>query len=145
MKKSKICSYASVVLMAVLLILQFSGFWSYDGMSTSIQKYLWFPTDHDVLAEYISSALGVSHNINDIVFMPFMVLLLGVIGIAVCAVKPAHAAGSLLPLAAGVIGAWGYLTKAPFQLGTNWILHLIVCILLIVTSVLTYVFLLKNE
>lgn len=145
MKKSKTCNIVCILLMGVLLILHFMPFWSYDGMSTSIQSYLWFPSDHVSLDTYIAGQIGGEYNINSIVFMPILVLLTTVVGIALCIAMPDNFLVGIVPLCCGIIGVWGYLTKAAFQLGTNWVLHLVVCIAMIAAAVLKLFFQAKNE
>ena len=56
---------------------------------------------------------------------------------AACAMYNDEPLMCLIPIIGGLIGAWGYLTTHAFQLGGNWILHLVVCIAMILIGVLT--------
>lgn len=145
MGKAKICNILCIVLMGVLLVLHFMPFWSYDGISTSIQTYVWFPTEHADLGTYIAGQVGGDYNINSIVLMPVLVLVLTVIGIVLCIIKSENLFVGLLPLGCGLIGIWGYLSKAAFRLGTNWVLHLMVCIAMVAAGALKMYFLAKEE
>ncbi len=145
MDKAKIFNIITIILMGVLLVLHFMPFWSYDGISTSIQSYIWFPTDHAPLESYIAGQVGSDYQINDILLMPILVLLLTVIGIILCIAKSDITFVSLIPLACGLVGVWGYLFQPAFQLGTNWVLHLLVCVAMIATSALSMVFNFRNE
>ena len=145
MEKSKIFNIITIVLMGALLVLHFMPFWSYDGISTSIQSYVWFPGNHAALETYIVGQVGVDYSINDIVLMPVLVLVLTVVGIVLCIWKSDIPFVSLIPLACGLAGIFGYASQPAMQLGTNWVLHLVVCIAMVVTSALTMVFHFKNE
>ncbi len=145
MEKSRICNIICVLLMGVLLVLQFLPFWSYDGMSTSIQSYVWFPTDHAALNTYIAGSVGGEYSINSIVLMPILVLVTAVIGIVLCITMSDNIFVGLLPLGCGLAGIWGYLTKAALQLGTNWGLHLAVCIGMLAVAALRIFFMIKNK
>lgn len=149
MKKSKICNFICIAFMGLLLILHFMPFWNYDGMSTSIQAYVWFPLDHVQLEEYIVAHVGEhfgeTYVVNQIILMPILVLFMAVAGIILCVWKPDNLFASILPLVCGSVGIWGYLCKPVFQLGTNWVLHLVVCIAMIVAAILRIVFGFKKE
>lgn len=136
MKKTKICNIMCIVLMAILFILHFMPFWSYDGMSTSIQSYVWFPTDHTELETYIAGQVGGDYSINSIILMPVIVLVTTVVGMVLCTIKPNNSWMALIPLGCGLAGIWGYLSKAAFRLGTNWVLHLIICIAMVAVAAL---------
>jgi len=145
MEKSKICNIICIVLMGLLLVLHFMPFWSYDGMTTSIQGYIWFPTDHAPLESYLAGQIGGDYSINSILLMPIMVLLTTVVGIVSSISMSDNLFVGILPLGCGLIGAVGYLSKAAFHLGTNWGLHLAVCVALAAVAALKMFFLAKNE
>lgn len=145
MEKSRIFNIISIVLMGALLVLHFMPFWSYDGMSTSIQSYVWFPTDHAALETYIAGQVGGEYSINSIILMPIIVLVTTVAGMILNIMFNDNLFVSLVPLGCGLVGVWGYLSKAAFRLGGNWSLHLIVCIAMVAAAGLKMVFLAKND
>lgn len=145
MEKSRIFNIICIVLMGVLLVLHFMPFWSYDGMSTSIQSYIWFPTDHAALESYLSGQVGGAYSINSILLMPIIVLVTTVVGIILNIAMSDNLFVSLVPLGCGLVGIWGYLSKAAFQLGTNWGLHLAVCVAMAAAAGLKMFFLAKND
>lgn len=120
-------------------------FWSYEGLSTSIQTYIWFPSDHAQLETYLASQVGGEFSINSILLMPILVLVMTVAGIVLCIWRWDIPYMSIIPLVCGMVGVWGYLTKPAFQLGSNWVLHLVVCIGMIASSALTLLFAAKND
>lgn len=121
----------SAALLIVLLVLQFTPFWHFDGeteQSSSIQSYVWFPDDHKELDSYLTEACGENYSLNSIVAMPVLVLALGAVGVVLCAVKSNRWQVSMLPAACGLVGAWGYLSRAAYHLGSGWGFHLVLCI-----------------
>ena len=136
MKKSKVTNYVCIALMGLLLILQFMPFWSYDGVRTSIQSMVWFPLEHEQLEMYFVNQLG-DFWINDIVLMPVVILFASVGGIILHIIKPDAKWTFIFPVLCGIIGCWGYLVRPEFQLGTNWVLHLMVCILVLAGGIIS--------
>ena len=145
MEKSRICNIIGIVLMGALLVLHFRPFWNYDGISTSIQSYVWFPSDHAALESYIAGQVGGEYSINSIVLMPVIVLVATVVGIVLNISMSDNPLVSLVPIGCGIVGIWGYLTKPAFQLGTNWMLHLVVCIAMVAIAAMKMVLLAKHE
>lgn len=137
MKKTQTLNFVSVVLMAVYVILLFLPFWSYDGISSSIQSYIWFPGEKAELTAYLTAQLGESYTINNIIWPPILSFVAAVVGVILCAIYNDEPLMCLIPIVGGLIGVWGYLTTPAFQLGGNWILHLVVCIAMILIGVLT--------
>ena len=115
----------------------FLPFWSYDGISSSIQSYIWFPGEKAELTAYLTAQLGESYTINNIIWPPILSFVAAVVGVILCAMYNDEPLMCLIPIIGGLIGAWGYLTTPAFQLGGNWILHLVVCIAMILIGVLT--------
>ena len=114
-------------------------------MSTSIQSYVWFPTDHAALESYIAGQVGGDYSINSIILMPIIVLVTTVAGIILCVAMSDNLLIGLIPLGCGLVGIWGYLSKAAFQLGTNWVLHLVICIAMVAAAALKMYFIAKND
>lgn len=121
------------ILMLVLLVLQFLPFWSYGDptVSVSIQEYIWFPSDHTGLDKELTSLVSADYSINDVLLMPILTLVLGAVGIVMCIFKSSNSYMSLIPTGCGLVGAFGYLTGAAFQVGSGWMLHCVVCLLLV--------------
>ena len=127
--KTTVFNYVNAALMLVLLILQFVPFWTYGeaGETASISQYIWFPTDYSEVEQYIAASLGTDFSINQILGMAILMLVLSAAGFALCLAKPGQPLVSLLPTACGLTGVIGYLTSPAMQLGTGWVLHLLVC------------------
>lgn len=139
--RTSVCNLICALLLAVLLVLHFTPFWTYgeNGETSAIQGYIWFPSDHGELEKYFEEATGADHDINSILGMPILVLLLGTVGALFCLIKSDQMWTAIFPVACGVSGLWGYLSKAVFKLGTNWGLHLTLCIALIAMGAISLV------
>ena len=125
-------------LMLLMLILQFVPFWHYDGTASSINGYVWFPTDHADTEAWLQSQIGDWFTIQHLFAQPVLQLLLAVIGIIVCLAGADSKWPLLIPAACGVVGVWGYLSESALQLGSGWIFHLIVSIAMISVSILAF-------
>ena len=144
---TKIMNIACAVLALVLLVMQFMPFW-YMGEETepvSIGGYVWFPSDHGEVTGYLQEQVSSDFKINDIIAMPILVLLLSVATMVVCIWKMNNPLVSILPIACGLSGAWGFLAKAAFRLGSTWGFQFALCIGLIVLGAAALVVGLKKE
>ena len=139
MKKTKIWNYVSAVMMLVVLVMQFMPFWHYDGMSTSIQTYIWFPTDQKDLTSYLTAQLGADYNINSIVLAPIVILVSYVAGIVLAVIKGDNPWCKLVPIIGSLVGIWGFLVKPAYHLGSAWVVQLILCIGVAATAVIAMV------
>ena len=159
-----ICNFICVVLMLVLLVLQFlPGYWTaqkskpdkdgnYKTDVASLQGYMWVPSEYTVLDDYFDDLYGDALIMNDVVMMPIITFVFGVLGIIFCSIMNHKAGVTLLPALVGGAGVIGYLMYPIFQLNSMWIVHFIVCVLIfgvsiasLVTSVTKKIIALKNE
>jgi len=145
-KLTKICHYLSALVLAIILICQFTPFWTFTAeegeTSLSISSYIWFPTENKAADSYISANAGEGYNINQLVVPSVLVLFLSAAGMILCLIKSGEQWMGLFPLGCGLAGLWGFLTKAGFQLGTAWELHvaLYVIVLALGAAALYYAF-----
>ena len=139
--KVRICNWICVALMLILMICQFTPFWTVPetGERVSIGAYVAFPQEEADLESYLEDTVGEDYNINGVVLGPVCIIALGAVGIVLCLIKSENPLCALLPIAVGGVGAWGYLTKAALQLGSGWGLHLALCILTLAAGVVTVV------
>ena len=134
MRKTRILGMICAVFMAALLVMQFMPFWHYGDpeASASIQGFVWFPSENAALEKYIRTETeNTAFSVGDIVGMPILELVLCAVGIVFCGWKGNAPLTGLLPAAAGAVGIWGYLAHAAFHLGGNWIVHLVLCAVLL--------------
>ena len=135
--KTKTTCWICAVLLLVLIVLQFIPFWHYGEpeKATSINGYVWMPTDHTDLEKWLASeAEGANVTAGHLVLMPLLVLVLGVAAIILCFVQSDNVYSLLAPGVAGCIGAIGYLKEAALHLGSNWGIHLTLCIVIVLLA-----------
>lgn len=147
---ARICNYICVVLMLVILIFQFMPFWHYtddeETFDTSIQSYVWFPGEYRELDDYLEEATAnEDYEVGQIIGMPILVLVSGAVGIVLCIIKAKSALVSLLPAICGISGIWGFLAVPAFQLGSNWVVSLVLCIAVLLVSLVSLLSLAKKE
>lgn len=130
--KGAMVNVICAVLMAILLVLQFTPFWHYGeaGENCSIGSYVWFPNDHNDLEKWLGTQ-AEGHDLNSFVGMPILILALSALGAVMCFIKPDSGWTALFPTACGVTGMIGYLTNEALKLGVGWIWHLLICIALL--------------
>jgi len=142
---TQIASFICAALSLMIVILQFTPFWQVDGGAVSIASYIWFPTDNQELTTHLTGVLGDDYTINSIVLMPILQLVLGVGSVVLCLMKSDSPLVALIPAVAGTVGIWGFLSKPAYRLGGNWVFQLIVCIVLTVIALGSFVYNLKKE
>ena len=133
---------ACAVLMLVLLVFQFAlPFWvDSDGETATIQGYLWLCEEdmYKQLSKDFKKEFGKDYR-ADIWPMPLLCVLLGLIGNIVILFYHKNFLVSALPIACGIIGTLGYVTKPIYQIGNLQVLHLVPCILMMVVGLAAFV------
>ena len=142
---TQIVSFICAALSFLIVILQFTPFWQFDGGSVSIASYIWFPTDHSEVTDYLTGVLGNDYSINQIVVMHVLQLVLGVGGAVLCLMKSSSPLVVLVPAVTGAVGIWGFLSKPAYRLGGNWVFQLIIGIVLTVFAIVSLVYHLKKK
>jgi len=143
-KRTKIANITAICLMALLLLLQFTPYWQFEGGSCSILGYVYMPRDHADFAAWVETQTGAPANPNDIVTGPIFLFFLLVAGIVLCVIKNEHWVGGLLPIAAGATGLWTYMQPIA-QLGASFGLHMTLCAAILVVGIVAAIPKLKQE
>ncbi len=135
--KGKTCNRVAALLMALLLILQFVPYWHYgegEALSASINSYVWFPHHHQELtAQFAAQETG--YIINPVAYPTVGVFVLCVLGTFLCLWKSSSSLVAVLPVMAGALGLFGYLSAPAFQAGGWYWLHVLLFVLMIVMGV----------
>ena len=122
-KRIKCCNRIAALLMAVLLVGQFVPYWQYgEGLSASINGYVWFPTEHQGLTEELNP-LVEKYPCNQAALVAIPVLLLSALGVLLCLFRSDRPMTSLLPVMAGGYGLIGYLCSPVMRAGGLWWAH----------------------
>lgn len=137
--RTNTCNYINAALMAVMTILQFTPFWHADGKGYSISQYIWMTYEYTDFEKYLKNAVGASYDLTSYVFLPILILLCCVVGIVCCLRYRDNDAPGLLGLVAGVSGIICFLTKPVYQLGSLWILYLVLSIAMVLVSVVSLI------
>lgn len=140
--KTRTTNWICSVLLIILIVLQFMPFWHYGDpeKATSINGYVWMPTDHTDLEKWLSTeAEGASVSAGHLVLMPMLVFVLGVVAVILSIMYSNHVYSLLAPATAGCIGAIGYLKDAAFRLGSNWGVHSVLCIVIALLAIYGFI------
>jgi len=143
-----ICSFVCALIMLAILVMMFVPYWSYTGLdedtfepvdrTTSINGYLWFPTDHSELEDAFNEGnTGADIDANTIALPIGMQILFGAFGLVVCLWKPKVTAAAALSIACGIFGVYGYAFVSALRMTSAalWIVNLALAVLAIVAGV----------
>lgn len=136
-RNTKWIGIALSVIMLTLVVLQFMPFWRYQGESLSIAGYIWRPYEHSEFTSLFKSYFGKSFKVSLFFALPMAITLIAnAIGTVLFFLKQDSKVVYLLPVASAIIGIYGFLSTPAYQLGSSWIVHLILNILMLITGVL---------
>jgi len=140
-------SLICAALMFVLLICQFTPFWTVaeTGETVSVSGYVWMPTEHGDLDKQLSAQLGDGYSLNGVVGAPILMLVLSAAGTILCIVKANSPFTALLPAACGLSGLIGILCTPALRLGSGWVLQLILCAAMLTVAAVQLLTALKEE
>lgn len=150
---TRIANWIALLLILAMIVLLFTPYWTYETKEKnpetgkretvtkeiSISEYVWFPKEHrDMTKEFKALYPEIPKKateeeiakipqfwINDLVLMPALVLLLGLVIGAISLWYSDVPFSSLLALALGGLGAYSYITRPEFWLG-NPMPHIVV-------------------
>lgn len=140
----KLIQWICVLIMLVLVGLLCAPYWHYDGQSTSVNGYVWFPSDKVALNAYFEAELGRIVFINDEITTPILLSFLGILGLVLKILCTDAPYPSMIAIPFGVIGICGYLSSDVLKLGTTWEVHLILCIAALVLGVIGVILFFAN-
>ena len=139
MSKTKLFNYVCALLTLVLLVLQFTPFWNYNGQTASINGFVWLNPQGAEINNWFTSQLGTAVNVNSVVITSVLVLLLGVAGVVLCVMKSDIGLMALLPAASALSGIYAFALKPVFRLGSTWIVQLVLCIAILAMAIITVI------
>lgn len=109
----------------------------------SILGYVGFPYNVEDFTTEMTYKIE-NFYINDVVLLPIVLLVLGLLGIVVCFIKKDKMSSGFLPAAFGIVGVIGYLTSDFLKLGDAYTTHIICYAVIFVISAL-HIFLSAKE
>ena len=131
----KVTNFVVAALVLVVSAMMFLPFWHYNDASSSINGYVWMPSDQTGLEVYLSDALGYKVDINQVVRTQAFMFTLGYVGLVLCLIKADKAWSMIATIPFGVLGIIGYLSCEALQLGSAWWVLLALCIAIVVVDV----------
>lgn len=131
----KVTNFVVAALVLAVSVMMFLPFWHYNDTSSSINGYVWMPSDQTGLEAYLSDELGYKVDINQVVCTQAFMFPLGYVGLVLCLIKADKAWSMIATIPFGVLGIIGYLSCEALQLGSAWWVLLALCIAIIVVDV----------
>lgn len=143
----RILNYISTGFALALLALQFLPFWSCfrcltcgDGKVISIFEYVWFAKNHsEGLTSILQTFYFKDFTAMDVVGSAVLIQLCSIGALILSIARPTKCSTALLPLIAGIAAIVGYLDPV-YQLGQNWVIHLVVGIITLVCALTVILF-----
>lgn len=137
-RKTNILNILCLLLTLTIMILQFTPFWQLDSKSVSINGLVWFPSDHKELIDYLMTELDGNFTMNGfgVVGFPILTLVLGAATFILCLMPDRRFLSGIIGTVFGSVSAVGYIINAAMRLGTNWQLHLVLCLAVAVLSLI---------
>lgn len=117
-----------VLIMLVMVGLLCVPYWHYDGQSTSVNGYIWFPSSKTALNLYFEAELGRTVFINDEIITPILLSFLGIVGLVLKIMFKDTPLAAMVAILFGAAGIYGYLASDVLKLGTMWGTHFAMCI-----------------
>lgn len=134
----------SAVLMLFLAVLQFTPYWQFNGQSSSINGYVWFPLDHTDLVNYLTENVG-AFDTNGVVWMPILTLLLALAGIICCIKWDDLPICTAIAVVFGLVGLIGYSSIDIYGISSLCGLHLVLCVLALIAGAIGTILFIVNK
>lgn len=126
---AKVLLIICAVLCAALILLQLVPYWEYENTETnttetiSILEYLALPSSHKSVTKFLDSSSNEA--INSLASPFCIVLLLGGVSIALIVTKLNNLWVTIFPVVVGVSSLISYLTESRWQLGSLYIVLIV--------------------
>ena len=152
---NSIINFVCILLMFTAVVCYCSVFWKFDGGVASIHNLIGFPHENAELQNFLSKETAVKAfvtdgskiNLNKFVFAPVIMILGGIFGMILFAIKRRSAAVSFYGAVYGVAGVLTFALIDIFRTGTTWKFQLAVYALIALLSFIEilFAFVLKKE
>ena len=140
-----ILNLVAALLALAALVLLFLPYWTIDtGETYSINKYVWFPLDSTSFVNWLKTLPGILTGttkadteafLNGFVGGPVLLLVLGVLDFFFCCKSAQKEWVSCLSCAEGIAGVVVFLTTPLLELGSNYVLFIILFAALAVVGI----------
>ena len=153
-KLTKTFCIIAAVLLVGLFVLQFLPFWTVGEKTISMNGYLWLPEHNgDISAAfkgimrdlgYLPDKAAETNWINWLALWPVMQTVFILLGLGIHVKARGNGFMLLFPIACGVCGILGFTRHPILQMGSTWVIQLILSIAMIVVSVVGLVLMFKK-
>lgn len=136
----RLVSYLIAAVALAQVVLMFVPYYNNGEVTTSIQGYVW--TQYAAFKDYFKTEFanrGLEYAINSQVGAPILMLVLGVLTLVFNVIYPEKVRAIVVALAYGIAAIWGLATTLTLQLGSLYVVHLILAIAVTVLAVLNIV------
>lgn len=143
-KKTRMCRGICVLLLILIFISQLLPYWQIDGQEKAIFPYCWDPHADTDLGNYLKQEIP-DYRFFNLFLLPTLLFWLSLPSAIVTVIfqKKVYAlAGAIV---CGLMGTVSYLTNPALKLGSGWIVHLLLCILLLAASLAAVFFQKKDK
>lgn len=120
--RTRIGCLCAALVMLVMLVMQFTPCWPMgEAGHASMSSYVWLPTSHSEVTDYVRQTLGSdAFRVDDVVPAAVLTLVFGVAGVMLCLVKPRLLVTPMLPMAAGLTGLVSVAAVEALRLCLHW-------------------------
>ena len=136
----RLVSYLIAAVALAQVVLMFVPYYNNGEVTTSIQGYVW--TQYAAFKDYFKTEFanrGLKYAINSQVGAPILMLVLGVLTLVFNVIYPEKIRAIVVALAYGIAAIWGLASTLTLQLGSLYVVHLILAIAVTVLAVLNIV------
>ena len=136
----RLVSYLIAAVALAQVVLMFVPYYNNGEVTTSIQGYVW--TQYAAFKDYFKTEFanrGLEYAINSQVGAPILMLVLGVLTLVFNVISPEKIRAIVVALAYGIAAILGLASTLTLQLGSLYVVHLILAIAVTVLAVLNIV------
>ncbi len=136
----RLVSYLIAAVALAQVVLMFVPYYNNGEVTTSIQGYVW--KQYAAFKDYFKTEFanrGLEYAINSQVGAPILMLVLGVLTLVFNVIYPEKIRAIVVALAYGIAAIWGLASTLTLQLGSLYVVHLILAIAVTVLAVLNIV------
>ena len=153
-KITKIFCIVTAVLLIALFVCQFLPFWTVEDKTISMNGYIWFPEKNGAISAefkgimrdggYLPDKNAEQSWINWLALWPVMQTIFILLGTLLHIKAKGHGFMLLFPIACGVSGILGFTRHPILQMGSTWVIQLVLSIVMIVVAAVGLVLMIKK-
>ena len=136
-KRKSLLNYLCAGFLLLLFVLYFFPFWNTGTSASSIARFVWWDCSNNTdLMQWFTLRTGIFSDINTIVSIPVIMFILSILCALISCLGAKHLLTGLASAACGAFGIYGYLATPYLPLGSMWQIHLAICIVVTIISLI---------